>query len=166
MKRYILRDRTRSGLPVIGAAEMHEGFGPSEILNLAQTGQLHIQAQMSDERRRQIEESQKQSEAELEEQSRAAEAESSALPEGEYDLESLKLKQLYALCEQRGLKAYGTKEASIARLRSAKSAPDDSVDLDAASLADLKRVAKGYGVSAKGSREAIIQRILDVADDE
>lgn len=179
--KYILRDRSIPGNPQIGYAMLDDGGG-SKLLNLAQTGHLGIYPEMSEERRAQIALGQAENEAALENpqealerQSKEAEQQASALPEGEYELEDLKPRQLKAICKELGLKDYGNKETLIERIRKHKEQiadeslgavephEDDTADLDALTDDELREYAAAFDVDTEGTREELIARIVAAA---
>lgn len=179
--KYILRDRSIPGNPQIGYAILDYGGG-SKLLNLAQTGHLGIYPEMSTERRAQIAAGQAENEAALENpqealerQSKEAEQQASALPEGDYNLEDLKPRQLKAICAELGLKDYGNKETLIERIRKHKESladealgavephEDDTADLDALTDDELREYAAAFDVDTEGTREELIPRIVAAA---
>jgi hypothetical protein len=184
-KTYTIRNTQELACPEIGTLELDSSVGPLAFLELAKNGYLNIVGTMSAEQADAIRAEQERNEADLEDPEGAqartqAEIDAAAakLPEGDYKLEDLRPKQLKALCQQLGLKDYGTGETLLERIKEhrlaeAKIAEErekaaageaDQVNLDDMTVKELKAVARGYGVSDKGKREDLIQRILVAAE--
>lgn len=176
MREFKLFDCSTLERPEIGRAYLEEPYGALQLVSLAQYGHLNVTPVLSEEERAVIEAEQARNEADLadpeaalariQDEIDAKEAEERKLPEGEYRLEDLRPKQLKALCEQLGLKTYGTREdlqGRIAEYRAAERARNEAatedVDLEKLDLKGLKKLAKHLGLPVSGSREELMDRI-------
>ena len=178
--RYNLRDRSKPGQPVIGAIELVKGKMPSDVIFLAQRGQLYIQPQMSTEKKKALE-AYEDEKAELAEAKQSAideeDTEARQAPEGA-QLNTLKPRQLKEICRQRGLKTYGNRGDLIARIEADNAARSDEdevastesnedlFDPTTKTVAELREIAKNYGISTSGTKDELIERIIAAAEAE
>lgn len=179
-KTYTIRNTQELACPEIGTLKLDSSVGLLAFVELAKNGYLNIVPAMTDEKAESIRAEQERNEADLEDPEGALartqaeiDAAASKLPEGEYKLEDLRPKQLKALCEQYGLKTYGTGDDLLKRLQEHRisqaeaaeraAAQSGDVDLNTLKVPELQAIARGYGVSDKGKRKDLIERIFAAA---
>ena len=116
---YLIRDRSTSGLTIMGTATLKPEYGPTDILRLANSGQLFLQAELSNEESAAIKREQEKNEQAQEEIQKKADEEAERLPDKSYELADLTGKQLKAICKKRGLETTGNKFDLIDRIEKA-----------------------------------------------